>query len=345
MLALYRCGRQADALAGLPRGADRARRRARPRAGRAAAASSRARSSPRTRSCCRPPAAPRAAARAAPPRARPAGVAPRGGSSASSSPTSRTPPAARPGGRARRRSIACGGAARTRSSGTAGRSRRSPAHAVVGIFGARRASHEDDALRAVRAALELREAWPRSRELERDHGIPFPCGGGQPGEVFVGAGARARRSRRARDRRRRAARRGRRGREILLGEPTYRLVAPPSAPSRWSRSQCRTRARSVRGCSSSAPASRCALAPAVARSSGASDELARAARALADAPTAAACRLVTVVGAAGDRQVAARRASSSPALGDGHRRRRPLPPVRRRASPTGRWPRSSTSSR
>ena len=59
------------------------------------------------------------------------------------------------------------------------------------MFGLR-SLHEDDALRAVRAALELREACTAlGAELERDHGIRFAVTVGvSTGEVYVGAGAR-----------------------------------------------------------------------------------------------------------------------------------------------------------
>ena len=86
--------------------------------------------------------------------------------------------------------------------------------ARVGMFGLR-ALHEDDALRAVRAALELARGRRRRRL------------GIEPGEVYVGAGARGRD---VRDRRRDAvaaqAREAADDGEILLGELTHRLVAP-----------------------------------------------------------------------------------------------------------------------
>ena len=70
---------------------------------------------------------------------------------------------------------------------------------VVGLFGLERAQ-EDDALRAVRAAVELRDALGGAAEV-----------GIESGEIFVGAGARGTdvRDRRGRDGRRRARRRGR----------------------------------------------------------------------------------------------------------------------------------------
>ena len=63
--------------------------------------------------------------------------------------------------------------------------------AVVGVFGLRRLN-EDDALRAVRAAVELREACEAlSAELERVRGVEISMKlGVESGEVFLSAGAR-----------------------------------------------------------------------------------------------------------------------------------------------------------
>ena len=63
--------------------------------------------------------------------------------------------------------------------------------AVVGVFGMTEV-HEDDALRAVRAAVELREAGAAlSAELERERGVGIAMKlGVESGEVFVSAGAR-----------------------------------------------------------------------------------------------------------------------------------------------------------
>ena len=98
--------------------------------------------------------------------------------------------------------------------------------AVVGVFG-QTELHEDDALRAVRAALELREAGAElSAELERERGVGIALKVGvESGEVFVSAGAR-RRSFAAGDafnvasRLEGAAAEG----EILLGENVHELV-------------------------------------------------------------------------------------------------------------------------
>src|SRR5215208_5952130 len=63
--------------------------------------------------------------------------------------------------------------------------------AVVGVFG-QHEIHEDDALRAVRTALELREAGAAlSAELERDRGLRISMKFGvESGQVFVSSGAR-----------------------------------------------------------------------------------------------------------------------------------------------------------
>src|SRR5438128_785200 len=98
--------------------------------------------------------------------------------------------------------------------------------AIVGIFGLT-ALHEDDALRAVRAAVELRDAATElGEELKRTRGIDFAVKlAVNSGDVFVGAGSNrsafatgdpvnvAARLEQVAD-----------AHEILLGERTYRLV-------------------------------------------------------------------------------------------------------------------------
>ena len=98
--------------------------------------------------------------------------------------------------------------------------------AVVGVFGQTEV-HEDDALRAVRAALEIRESGEAlSAELEHDRGVGIALKVGvESGEVFVSAGAR-RRTFAAGDAFNVASRlegEAREG-EILLGENVHELV-------------------------------------------------------------------------------------------------------------------------
>jgi predicted ATPase/class 3 adenylate cyclase len=98
--------------------------------------------------------------------------------------------------------------------------------AVVGVFGLAEL-HEDDALRAVRAAVELRDAVAKlSEELERERSISFSIKLGlNSGEVFVGAGSH-REVFATGDPINVAARleQAAGANEILLGERTYRLV-------------------------------------------------------------------------------------------------------------------------
>ncbi len=98
--------------------------------------------------------------------------------------------------------------------------------AVVGVFGLTEL-HEDDAVRAVRAALELRQAVEAlSAEVARDSGVEIGVRiGVNTGEVFVGAGGRREQfatgdAVNVAARLEQAAGDG----EILLGEQAYRLV-------------------------------------------------------------------------------------------------------------------------
>jgi class 3 adenylate cyclase/DNA-binding winged helix-turn-helix (wHTH) protein len=98
--------------------------------------------------------------------------------------------------------------------------------AVVGVFGVAEL-HEDDALRAVRGAVELREAGAAlSAEFERERGVEIAMKFGvESGEVFLGAGTR--RSHFAAGDAFNVASRleGMAGEgEILLGENVYALV-------------------------------------------------------------------------------------------------------------------------
>src|SRR5580765_411221 len=98
--------------------------------------------------------------------------------------------------------------------------------AVVAFFGLTEL-HEDDALRAVRAAVELRDAMMDFRdELTKANGIEFAISiGVNSGDVFVGGGA-GRETFATGDSVNVAARLEKRADawEILLGERTYRLV-------------------------------------------------------------------------------------------------------------------------
>ena len=100
--------------------------------------------------------------------------------------------------------------------------------AVVGFFGLSEL-HEDDALRAVRAAVELRDAISAySDELVRSNGIEFALRiGVNTGDVFVGAGS-GRETFATGDSVNVAARLEQAAQpwEILLGDRTYRLVEP-----------------------------------------------------------------------------------------------------------------------
>ena len=61
--------------------------------------------------------------------------------------------------------------------------------AVMAVFGVPQV-HEDDALRAVRAAADMRDALAAlNTELDRDHGVRLACRiGVNTGEVVAGAG-------------------------------------------------------------------------------------------------------------------------------------------------------------
>jgi class 3 adenylate cyclase/tetratricopeptide (TPR) repeat protein len=96
--------------------------------------------------------------------------------------------------------------------------------AVMAVFGVPRA-HEDDALRAVRAAAEMRDTLARlNRELERDRGVTIATRTGvNTGEVVAGTGEHTIATGDAVNvaaRLEQAARPG----EILIGEDTFRLV-------------------------------------------------------------------------------------------------------------------------
>jgi class 3 adenylate cyclase/tetratricopeptide (TPR) repeat protein len=95
--------------------------------------------------------------------------------------------------------------------------------AVMAVFGVPSA-HEDDALRAVKAAWELRESlWSLNTELERDYGVSLAIRVGlNTGEAVVGTEERLATGDvvNVAARFEQAAQPG----EILLGEPTFRLA-------------------------------------------------------------------------------------------------------------------------
>ena len=96
--------------------------------------------------------------------------------------------------------------------------------AVMAVFGVPQA-HEDDALRAVRAAADMRTALAAlNDDLDRDHGITLACRiGVNTGEVVAGSGARTIATGDAVNvaaRLEQAASPG----DILLGEDTFALV-------------------------------------------------------------------------------------------------------------------------
>jgi DNA-binding SARP family transcriptional activator len=175
--------------------------------------------------------------------------------------------------------------------------------AVMGIFGLRE-RHEDDPLRAVRAALELREAGAAlGTELERDHGIHIAMRFGlTSGEVFVGTGARGETLARG-DAMNVAAGLGEAAAdgEILLGERAYRLVtaevlAEPLEPLAVRGRQAKVDAWRLLGLKAGDPVPLGSSAtPFVARAR----ELGQLRAELARAGAERSCRLVTVVGQPG----------------------------------------------
>jgi DNA-binding SARP family transcriptional activator len=175
--------------------------------------------------------------------------------------------------------------------------------AVVGVFGLRE-RHEDDALRAVRAALELRQAGAAlGAELERDHGVRIAMRFGiASGEVFVGAGARRETLARG-DAMNVAAGLGQAAADgdILLGERTYRLVAAdvrtePLEPLAVRGRHAKVAAWRLLGLAAGEPVP---LGSAATPFRARTRELAELRAALARAGAERSCRLVTVVGPPG----------------------------------------------
>ena len=185
--------------------------------------------------------------------------------------------------------------------------------AVVGVFGLTQ-TREDDALRAVRAAVELRDAVASRAEDRRQ----------------LGRGVRRRRRRAAsrspratRSTSRSACRRPPAAGEILLGELTCRL-AEGLVRAEPLRSPAAGLAAARPGARRGRPAAD--LGDAVRRARGGARRLRSA---LEGATRDAGCRARDAAGTAGDREVAPRpRADRRDRVG-GDRRRRPLPALRR----------------
>jgi DNA-binding SARP family transcriptional activator len=175
--------------------------------------------------------------------------------------------------------------------------------AVVGVFGQIEV-HEDDALRAVRAALEIRDEGARlSAELERERGVEIALKVGvESGEVFVSAGAR-RRSFAAGDAFNVASRlEGEAGEgEILLGENVHELVrgsvsAEPLAPLALKGRDATVRAWRLVAIETDHPVR---VAPEGSRFVDRGHELGQLADAFGRAQASGACHAVTVVGPPG----------------------------------------------
>jgi len=174
--------------------------------------------------------------------------------------------------------------------------------AVVGVFGLAEL-HEDDALRAVRAAVELRDAGAAlSAELERERGVGIAMKFGvESGEVFLRAGARrspfaAGDAFNVASRLEGSAPEG----EILLGENTYPLVrdfvqAEPLEPLALKGRAAKVRAWRLVGLETDARPRRSAGSPFVNRAR----ELEELRSTFAQVRDEQACRAVTVIGPAG----------------------------------------------
>jgi DNA-binding SARP family transcriptional activator/class 3 adenylate cyclase len=174
--------------------------------------------------------------------------------------------------------------------------------AVVGVFGLE-TLHEDDALRAVRAAVEMREAGAAlSAELERERGVGIAMKFGvESGEVFLRAGARrspfaAGDAFNVASRLEGQAPEG----EILLGENTYALVqefvrAEPLEPLALKGRAAKVEAWRLVGLEPEQRERRAPASPFVNRAG----ELEVLREAFARVRDDRACRAVTVIGPAG----------------------------------------------
>ena len=202
--------------------------------------------------------------------------------------------------------------------------------AVMAVFGVP-AIHEDDALRAVRAASEMREALEvLNKELERDHGVSLAARiGVNTGEVVAGdhgdtliTGDAVNVAARLEQ----AAEPG----TVLIGEETLRLVrdavvAEPVPPLEVKgKTEPLAAFRLVQVTAGVAGVARRLDSPMVGRER----ELARLRQTFEAAIADRSCQLFTILGTAGGRQVPAGRRVPRFAR-RGHGPSRPVPPVRR----------------
>ncbi|MGZ4128933.1 MAG: ATP-binding protein [Actinomycetota bacterium] len=173
--------------------------------------------------------------------------------------------------------------------------------AVMAVFGVP-VLHEDDALRAVRAAAEMRETLERlNADLERDWGVRIQTRTGvNTGEVVAGTGNQTMATGDAVNTAARLEQHAQPG-EILLGEPTYRLVRhavvaePAEAMAAKGKAEPLVAFRLIRMGDVAADAGRRLDSPLVGRD----NELAIAEQAFERAVRERSCSLFTVFGSAG----------------------------------------------
>ncbi|MGZ4190034.1 MAG: adenylate/guanylate cyclase domain-containing protein, partial [Actinomycetota bacterium] len=173
--------------------------------------------------------------------------------------------------------------------------------AVMAVFGVP-VLHEDDALRAVRAAAEMRETLERlNADLERDWGVRIQTRTGvNTGEVVAGTGNQTMATGDAVNTAARLEQHAQPG-EILLGDTTYRLVrhavvvAPAEPIAAKGKAEPLTAFRLVRTGDAAADAGRRMDSPLVGRV----NELALVEQAFERAVRERSCALFTIFGSAG----------------------------------------------
>jgi class 3 adenylate cyclase/tetratricopeptide (TPR) repeat protein len=173
--------------------------------------------------------------------------------------------------------------------------------AIMAVFGVP-VLHEDDALRAVRAAAEMRDAlWRLNVELERDRGVTIQTRTGvNTGEVVAGSGDQMMATGDAVNTAARLEQHAAPG-DILLGEQTYRLVrhavvAEPASPvDAKGKSEPLMPYRLIRVSDAAPDAGRRLDSPLVGRD----NELALAEQAFERAVRERSCSLFTIFGSAG----------------------------------------------